>query len=45
MIEFKFKQTNYEATPHYHPPAPGTGGSEGGTARPDPNVDATTHFD
>jgi hypothetical protein len=45
MIKFKFKQTNYEVTPYYHPSAPGAGDSEDGTARPGPNVNATTHSD
>jgi hypothetical protein len=40
-INFEFKRTNQEATPHYSPPTSSTGGS----ARPDPNTGGTTRSD
>jgi hypothetical protein len=40
-INFEFKRTNQEATPHYSPPTSSTGGS----ARPGPNAAGTTRSD
>jgi hypothetical protein len=33
MVEFEFKWTNQETTPHYRPPTLAAGGSVGGTTR------------
>jgi hypothetical protein len=38
MIEFEFKWTNQQLTPHYRPPALAVDGN----IRPDSNVNATT---
>jgi hypothetical protein len=41
MVEFEFKQTNQDVSPHYRPPTPAAGGS----ARPGSSVGATVRTD
>jgi hypothetical protein len=44
-VEFEFKWTNQEATPHYRPSAPVAGGNAGGSARPGSNAGSTARSD